>query len=81
MHRLVYVGLFFVLLGGGLFQYHEPLFIRFGEWLAVESPLDATALVVALSEARKRREKVLLLLKRCIVQRILYTRKKSRSRV
>jgi len=41
--------------------------------LAVESPFEATELVVALSGARKRREKVLWLLKRCIAQRILYT--------
>lgn len=81
MQRLVYVGFLFVLLGGGLFQYHEPLFIRFGEWLVVETPLEAAELVVALSEARKRREKVLWLLKRCIPQRILFTEQKFRSPV
>lgn len=46
MQRLVYVGLLFVLLGGGLFQHHGPFFIRFGEWLVVEIPLEATKLVV-----------------------------------
>ncbi len=42
------------LLGTTTFRYYEPLFVRIGGRLAVESPFEATELVVALSGARKR---------------------------
>ncbi len=73
MRILIVLMLLVGLFGGTTIWYHEPLFIRFGEWLVVETPLEAAELVVALGGSRERQEKALKLLKQGFAKRILFT--------
>lgn len=53
--------------------YHEPLFIRIGQLLEVEKPLEAADLVVALGGSRERQDQALKLLRQGFAKRILFT--------